>query len=358
MGNNIYIFTSSYKPVLGGLQTVCTQLAETLVARGEKVIVVTSLRKVAPKPFEKIDGVRVCRFNYNWRFLTYWLLVLLFFFKRPKAVYAHSTLDECYYIRKLRGRFIFKLVTCFHGHDVLTYDDGYSKDSDLYRNQKSLIGVSDKICACSNYLAKVVERVFSIRNVQYVYNGVDLSRFKILHSSPCEYQYVFSFGRLEAVKGFDLLIEAFAQLNGYDNLHLLIAGDGSQRNNLSAQIQKLGLQDRIKLIGRKTPEEVVAYAQNAKVIVIPSLREAFGIVVLEAIAAKRPIVAIESSGGIPEILDDRFGILVPSSAEGLRSGIELVLTEGVKSDASCVEEYLNNFSIEKMVNHYLSLIDN
>ena len=357
MRNNIYIFASSYKPVLGGLQTVCAQLAETLVARGQKVTVVTGIRKVAPRPFERIDSVQVYRFIYSWRLLTYWLLVILFFFKRPKAVYVHAPLDECYYVQKLKKIFNFRLVTCFHGHDVLTYDDGYSKDSELYHIQKGLIDVSDKVCACSQYLARVVGRVFSIENVQYVYNGVDLSRFKTRHSSPCGYQYVFSFGRLETIKGFDLLIDAFARLHGQDNLQLLIAGDGSQRESLLAKIQELGLQDSVKLIGRKRPEEVVAYAQNAKALVIPSLREAFGIVILEAIAAKRPVVALESSGGIPEILDERYGILVGSSVDGLANGLENVLTNTDKFDFSSTEEYLGRFTIDNMVNNYLALLE-
>lgn len=354
MANNIYIFTNSYKPVLGGIQTVTSQLAETLIKRGEKVLVVTSIDRKALKLFERIEGVLVFRFHFGF-VLTYFFLILLFIIKRPKTVFVHFPLDQASFVLKLRKHFQFKLVTCFHGHDVLRYNEGNSKYNGCYIGQYNLVHASDRVSACSKYLANIVEQVFECSGVVSVYNGVDLSRYNVVTKRPFKHPYIFAFGRLEVIKGFDMLIKAFADIKEYELLHLLIAGDGTQRENLTSLIQKLNLDNRVELLGRKDPKEIVSLSQNAEVIVIPSYRESFGIVALEAIAAKRTIVST-NSGGLPEIVDSKYGILVEPNIFSIRTGIKTALANRDKYIFTDTEDYLYKFTIDKMVDNYMSLI--
>lgn len=355
MGSYIYIFTNSYKPVLGGIQTVTSQLAETLKERGEQVVVITNLNRKALHPYSRICGVPVLRFHFGYS-ITFVLLWILFFFRRPKAVYVHFPLDQAKFVLLLKDHFDFKLVTCFHGHDVLRYYEGTPTSDKTYSDQRNLVDVSDRVTACSGYLAKAVDDVFGYNHTIVVYNGVDLSRYNTTTAIPSKYPlpYLFAFGRLEKIKGYDMLISAFGKLDCDKSLSLLIAGDGSQRDELQKQISDLGLSDRVRLIGRKTPEEIVQLSQNACVIVISSHRESFGIVVLEGIAAKRPIVAT-AAGGIPEIMDERFGELVPPSVKGLIHGIEKALSRNDYQFDS-VDGYLRGFTIDKMVDNYIKLI--
>jgi glycosyltransferase involved in cell wall biosynthesis len=341
--------------MLGGIQTVTSQLAETLVKRGERVTVVTNVSRKAYKPIETICGVPVIRFHFVYR-LTYLLLFMLFLVRRPKVVYVHFPLDQAPFILRLRRSFKFKLITCFHGHDVLRYDEVYTVDSDCYRGQRRLIEISDAVAACSRYLARKVEEVFDCKDVTPVYNGVDLSRYEVATADKeiCDFPYIFAFGRLERVKGFNLLIDAFAKVRCQDNLKLLIAGSGTLHDELQEQIAQLHLQDRVKLIGRKSPDEIVQLTKQAKAIVIPSFREPFGIVALEAIAAKRPIVAT-NAGGLPEVMDSRFGYLVEPAVDSIAFGIETALTSGQSLDFSGVDAYLRRFTIDAMVDNYLKL---
>ena len=80
-----------------------------------------------------------------------------------------------------------------------------------------------------------------------------------------------------------------------------------------------------------------------------------GIVALEAIAAKRPVVAT-NAGGLPEVADKRFCVLCEPSPTTLRYAIESVVKENYRFDFSEVEDYLQGFTIGRMVDNYLALI--
>ena len=354
MANNIYIFTNSYKPILGGIQTVTSQLAEAMIERGLNVIVITNLSRHVRKIYEKISKVPVIRFPFDYS-ITFLFLCVLFFFRRPKAIYVHFPINQASFILKLKKYFDFNLITCFHGHDVLRYDEGYSKDTQIFKSQRDLVHLSDSITACSFWLARKVEDIFDCKGVKAIYNAVELSRFKEKYPSPFEHKYIFAFGRLEKIKGFDLLINAFNKIQSKNDVYLLIAGEGSQQSDLENLIANLSLEHRCKLIGRKSPHEIVAYAQNSVVNVIPSYRESFGITALEAIASNRPVIAT-NVGGLPEVVSKSFGLLVDPSIEDLSNGLNNVLKNSDMFDFSYAETYLMHFDIKSMINNYINLM--
>jgi len=118
--------------------------------------------------------------------------------------------------------------------------------------------------------------------------------------------------RLEPEKGHRYLLEAMpAIVNAVPNAWLLLAGEGSQTDALRAQASSLPLAagQRVVIAGFQTDIEAVTQALD--VAVLPSLREAQGLALLEAMAARRPVVA-SAVGGIPETIRDGMdGLLVP-----------------------------------------------
>lgn len=363
----IYVFSNSYKPVLGGIQTVASQFAEECKDRGIRTIVIANLYPKRLKIYEKISNIPVIRLPFaipNGHLkngllfgISVCVLFLLFLFRRPKCAYVHFPLSQSSCLSVLHRIFGFKIITCFHGHDVLRYDEGGSKKSAQYKEQKKLVALSAYVTACSGYLARCVERIFECTNVRVVYNGVDLARFDDSKLRPLALKndpYLFAWGRLEQIKGYDLLIRAFARCAKSHDLKLLIAGEGSERGNLQQLIDELGLKDRIALIGKLTPDEVVQYAQNSQINVIPSIRESFGIVALEAIAAKRPVIATKV-GGLPEILPEKYGLMVSVDVDEIRMAIDKILAKGITFNYSDTKEYLKHFTIKKMVENYLTL---
>ena len=111
-----------------------------------------------------------------------------------------------------------------------------------------------------------------------------------------------AYGRFVPKKGFDLLLDAFARVAGSDpDARLCLAGDGPCRSALLEQIHRLGIGDRVDLVG--WVDDVRGLLADADVFVLPSLVEPFGIVLLEAMACGVPIVASRTDGPL-DVLDE------------------------------------------------------
>jgi glycosyltransferase involved in cell wall biosynthesis len=151
-------------------------------------------------------------------------------------------------------------------------------------------------------------------------NGVDLSRFASAprcalrgsHGIPAEAPLVGMVARLEPEKGHRFLLDAMpAILAAVPDAWLAIVGEGSERGALQAQARGLGVRvaRRVVFTGRR--EDVSALTADLTVAVLPSLREAQGISILEAMARRVPVVAT-AVGGIPEVITSGVdGVLVP-----------------------------------------------
>ena len=142
-------------------------------------------------------------------------------------------------------------------------------------------------------------------------------------AAPISPPTVTAVGRLVPQKGFDLLLDAFAMVaDDFPEWRLTIWGEGTARADLEAQINALGLQDRVRLPGlTSSPGEWVA---KTTIFVLPSRFEGFPNVLGEAMAAGLPVLAYDCSFGPREMVRDRVdGLLVPAGevqplAEGLR----------------------------------------
>src|SRR5262249_2652934 len=115
-------------------------------------------------------------------------------------------------------------------------------------------------------------------------------------------------GRLAPEKGFDVLIEAFRLIHARQpEARLILAGSGLEEASLRALAAPL--QKALIFAGHLT--EIVLLLQTADIVVIPSRQEGQGIVALEAMAARKPVVASRVGGLIETIEDGKTGVLVP-----------------------------------------------
>src|SRR5690606_27793481 len=108
--------------------------------------------------------------------------------------------------------------------------------------------------------------------------------------------YVLGVGRLGRMKGFDLLIDAFAESGIGDGHLLLIAGVGPERDSLLKQAERLGVSGRLRLLGRLTEQQVADAMAGARAVAVPSRSEAFGIVALEAWRAGAALIMTNRGG--------------------------------------------------------------
>jgi glycosyltransferase involved in cell wall biosynthesis len=134
----------------------------------------------------------------------------------------------------------------------------------------------------------------------------------ILPAAPTEEPYIFSSGRLIEYKATDLLIKAFAQIREKD-VKLVITGDGPKRAELAALIDALALGNRVRLLGNVSREENKSLMSRSLFCVFPALREAFGHVNLEAMAAWKPVIASDWGGPKDLIVDGVTGLKILGS---------------------------------------------
>jgi glycosyltransferase involved in cell wall biosynthesis len=159
----------------------------------------------------------------------------------------------------------------------------------------------------------------SAAKIQRVYNGMDLERFPAPHDeiSANAVPRIISIGRLVAFKGFEYLIDACADLarRGLE-FSCEIIGDGPLRSDLEARIRKLKLSDRVHLLGSLSQGAVLEKLRSADIFALASVTDAqgasdvFPTVIIEAMAAARPVVSTRLAG-IPEsVVDGETGMLV------------------------------------------------
>ena len=191
-------------------------------------------------------------------------------------------------------------------------------------------GRCDELAAISTYTARELMTIAG-RQPRIIPYGIHLPPEQDWPATPGR---ILTVGRLIARKGHIYLIRAMAHLRDLPDAHLVIVGEGHEREALEAEIRRLGLEDRVTLAGRVSDEALEAYYQSCQVFVLPAIVDAsgdtemLGMVSLEAMRYCKPVIA-SNVGGIPDIVvDGESGLLVPQKdAEALAAAIRQVLTD-------------------------------
>src|SRR5215203_2524132 len=132
--------------------------------------------------------------------------------------------------------------------------------------------------------------------------------------------YVLSVGRIESVKRVDLIVRAMVKVD--PGLRLVIAGDGTQRENVERTAAELGISSRITFLGPVDDDQLVDLYADALAVVYPPFDEDFGYVTLEAFLARKPVITCLDSGGPNEFVADGVnGRSVEPSPDALTDAI-------------------------------------
>lgn len=200
-----------------------------------------------------------------------------------------------------------------------------------------------------------------------IINGIDTNYFKFCNTArnrvrddfelKDENKLIVAAGRLTEAKGFPNLLNAFkAILATNKNVRLAIAGIGPLRDELKDLTKTLQLDRYVKFLGAYT--EMPALMSAADVFVLSSLWEGFGLVVAEAMACQRVVVATDS-GGVKEVLGDN-GFLVSKSepkllAESIEKALSLSEIDKLNLGKSARKRIIENFSLERNAEAYFEL---
>lgn len=342
MGKRIALITSSFHPHLGGVEEHVRSTARELRARGHEVVVWTVDRgehlgileidgfevRYLPTPLPARALGPIARFALHaplaWRA---WTRAFKDF--RPDVLHVQCFGPNGLYALALHRRYATPLVTSSHGETFMD-DHGVFQSSALIRAAFArALRDSAAVTAVSSAVRDDV-RSYGPAQISIVPNGVDLG-LAPGGSTPhpqSPHRVVFSLGRLEHKKGFDLLLRAFAASGLAAEARVVIAGDGEQREALGELAHQLGLDDQVAFVGRLGPPEVASWMARSAVVVVPSRIEAFGIVALEAWRAGTPLVMTSHGGARDFVTDGVDGILVdPESLEDLAAAIRRVLDD-------------------------------
>lgn len=207
------------------------------------------------------------------------------------------------------------------------------------RLERLLTSESIRVIACSHFMAHEIHAAFDVvrEKIDVVPNGV------VVRPSPFENDedrlafrrrfarddqpLVFSVGRIVYEKGLHVLIDAWSQvLTQFPQARLVIAGAGGYLDALRERTHAAGLTDFILFTGRISDEDRDRLYHAADAAVFPSLYEPFGIVALEAMAAKCPVV-VSHTGGLAEVVKlHETGLTVyPNNVDSLAWGIRHTL---------------------------------
>ena len=163
-------------------------------------------------------------------------------------------------------------------------------------------------------------------------------------------EYVLAIGRLEPVKGFDLLIESWVNVNK----KLLIVGDGPEHSKLNSLIDKHGLGDFITITPSVSKEGLIEYYQKASLLIVSSRREGGPRVALEALYLHIPVIST-NVGHMSQILPQEL-LAEPDNLESLKSLIDNWIGRSM-SQESIFEYVAQEYSIDKASKKVLSVYE-
>jgi len=323
----ILMLTWEYPPrIVGGIARVVNDLSKRLIKDGHDVYVVTYKEGNVPE-YENDKGVHVYRVdNYmiNPNNFIDWIMQLNFNMIAKAneiiakegnfdVIHAHDWL-VAYAAKTLKNSYGTPLVSTIHATEA-GRNSGIHDEVQRYINDTEwlLTYESSEVIVNSKYMKNELQRLFGLpyEKINVVANGINSTtysgvekdyEFRRQYAADNE-KIILFMGRLVYEKGVQHLISAMPKiLSGYKDSKLIIAGKGGMIDELKAQVNSMGLHDKVYFTGYMNAKQVSKMYRCADVSVFPSTYEPFGIVALEAMLAGVPVV-VSDVGGLNEIVE-------------------------------------------------------
>ena len=248
------------------------------------------------------------------------------------VIHSHFTWSAGYVGAKLKEKYDIPFIVTAHGYDIydLPFRDKEWKDRIEY-----VLNAADCIITVSNSNLECIKKLNVDTPVRVIPNGFNDKMFHPMDSHDCrknlnlpfDKKIILTVSNLVEVKGHKYLIEAMSEIVKHrKDVLCLIVGGGQLERKLGKQIRSAGLQDYVKLVGGKPHNEIPTWMNACDVFVLPSLRESFGVVQIEAMACGKPVVATRNGGSEEIVLSEDYGFLAePGDSQDLAEKIEMAL---------------------------------
>ena len=294
--------------------------------------------------FEKIEDVNIYHPQYvavpNGYFKNYWAYAL-FYGVKPiikklsdfDLIHVQGSAPEDYTAYLISKRLNIPYVLTVHGDSVYNL----YKYSNRFRNSKKAIENAAAVIGVSTKVIDRIKRLTSRRDKLYVIlNGFASAKiFDNKVSNKDGNLNILFVGTLVERKGSRYLIEAFSKLfKKFPKVNLTIAGGGELLDEMKNFVSRLGINDRTILTGALPHNEVMKLMTQCDIFAMPSWDEAFGVVYLEAMSLKKPVIACKDEGIADVVSDGVEGMLVnPRDVNSiLEKLIVLIENEKLRND--------------------------
>lgn len=330
---------------VGGIAPVVTELAAALERKGNEVHVFTRMGE-GQRLYELIDGVRYHRCPHS---------LDPNFFEEVNDM-CRSFANHFFQTEDYIGGF-----DVIHGHDWLTanavglikersdkkavftvHSTEYGRCGNNFWGGASAVirdyerygtYIADRVTAVSSNLKSEIEWMYNVPEwkANVIYNGISAHNFdgwvdpgeikKRYAVGPLEPMVLFV-GRMTYQKGPDLLVEAIPSiLRYYPNAKFVFVGDGDMMRSVENQAHALEISHATRFLGYRSGQELIDIFKAADVVCIPSRNEPFGVVVLEAWAAGKPVIASKNGGPDEFVWHEVNGLKVFDNPDSIAWGI-------------------------------------
>lgn len=283
--------------------------------------------------------------------------------RRPDVIHSHKYKTTFYALLSRRNT-PCRLIATYHNwlYDTLSLRFYAALDKRLARYCDAVVGVSEPV-------AQELRRHVPAPKVRRIGNGIDTEVY-LPRTSHLDAKQALGFsgktlvgfvGRLSADKGLSYLLHALAAMptSLAESVHAIIVGDGEHRRTLETEARALRLTERVHFLGnrRDTPLLYTAF----DIFVLPSRREGFPMVLLEAMSCGLPVIATRV-GDIERIIEQGVSGLVvePADATALQQALQAVITEPERAKrmgAAARARVEQRFSSAQMAREYLALYE-
>ena len=262
-------------------------------------------------------------------------------------------------------RYKIPYIISLRGSDVPGYSDRFGF---IYKTIsffiKHIWNKSVAVVANSKGLKNLAHKTDSKQEIGVIYNGIDIDEFKADTLIKEEGKIYLTVGatRVTTRKGIDYLIEAVDLLKEkFPNIFLEIMGEGDAKNDLENKTKNLGLEKKVKFLGRVPREKTFSYYQKADIFVLPSLNEGMSNAMLEALSSGLPIVATNTGGADELVRDGVNGSIVKmKDARDLAEKLEKIISNKELREQMGREsrKIAEKMSWEKVAKQYVNLYRN
>ena len=368
---HIGIVTSEFPPDIGGVEIYAAEFAKALVTIGYQVTVfVHSHHDITLS----IPGITLCP-------------VLKFCRRLDRNILKQYDVDAWHVMNAAHSWLALEtnkpVVVSIHGNDflnpypltgtpyfaswrplwrcvnILSPLDRWFGKKLTSRYMRKALPKAKTILANSHYTRQVFIENFPecVNNTLVAQVGVSNNFLATsLKNKSNEIPELLTVSRLsEPRKNVERVIEALSQLSAQFDFRYTIIGDGTFKTQLEMQVKNLGLEDKVKFLGRQSTENVIVAMRLADLFILPSStlpdsHEGFGIVYLEAAACGTPSLATRQAGAIEAISEGKSGFFVDEpTVENIKDALQRFLKGDMTFDSHICRNFSKQFTWQRVI---------